>query len=432
MRNLKNSELWGQKLIAQIRSKFKTVNGNNPFVKPRTITLVDCLMSCFSIFSLKWPSLMKYQENIRQDTLVKNLKTLYGINNPPSDTYLRERLDDINPDEIAPAYKKIFSTLQRNKVLEKYQYLEGSYLISIDGTGQFSSEKVHCNNCCVKNHKDGRVTYYHQLLGAVLVHPDEKAVIPLCPEMIKKEDGANKNDCERNASKRLLARLRREHPHLKITVIEDGLASNGPHIKELERHKMNYILGAKKGDHPFLFDWVREAEIEEYEYQDKNGKNCHYKFVNGVPLNDAHFDLKVNFLDYTETLANGKKTRFTWVTNFTLNKANVSKIMKGGRARWKIENETFNTLKNQGYEFEHNYGHGKKNLCSIMSMMMMLSFLVDQAQLLCCRLYQKAKQERGGFKTLWEYMRIIMDLLNLDSWDQFYRYLSRELRVDTS
>ena len=104
-----------------------------------------------------------------------------------------------------------------------------------DGTGYFSSSRVHCKNCCEKHHKDGRVTYYHQMLGAVVVHPEQREVFPLAPEPIVKGDGATKNDCERNAAKRLLGDVRREHPHLKLIVVEDGLASNGPHIQLLKQ-----------------------------------------------------------------------------------------------------------------------------------------------------------------------------------------------------
>ena len=113
--------------------------------------------------------------------------------------------------------------------LSGFEWLEGRYLLSVDGTGHFSSSKVHCANCCEKRHKDGTTTYYHQSLCAVLVHPQRREVVPVA---IVKSDGQKKNDCERSAAKRLLTELRREHPHLAL-VVEDGLASNGPHIRLL-------------------------------------------------------------------------------------------------------------------------------------------------------------------------------------------------------
>ena len=101
--------------------------------------------------------------------------------------------------------------------------------------------------------------------------------------------------------------------------------------------------------------------------------------------------MKVNVLEYRVTTLKGKELNFSWVTNITLSKANVLKISKGGRARWKVENETFNTLKNLGYNLEHNYGHGKKYLSTILCMLMMIAFLIDQIQEICCAIYRRCR-----------------------------------------
>ena len=123
--------------------------------------------------------------------------------------------------------------------------LEDHYLIAIDGTGTRSSHKVKCEKCCVKEHRNGSKTYHHQMLGAAMIHPDHSVVLPLAPEPIRKEDGAKKNDCERNAAERLLDDLRREHPRLKAIIVEDALASNGPDITHLKNKGFRFILGAK-------------------------------------------------------------------------------------------------------------------------------------------------------------------------------------------
>ena len=146
----------------------------------------------------------------------------------PSDTCLRERLDQLTPQPLRRPFKRILAFLQRGKMLERYYYLGKHYLISLDGTGQYSSDKIHCKNCCEKHHRSGEVTYYHQMLVAAIVHPNERVVIPLAPEPIVKGDGATKNDCERNAAKRFLNDFRREHPHLKVIIVEDALAANYP------------------------------------------------------------------------------------------------------------------------------------------------------------------------------------------------------------
>ena len=387
-------------LIKTINNCFKKVK--DPSNRNGKISILDCLMSCFAIFSLKYPSLLSYEIEMKNSKSRTNLKKLYYIHNPPSDATMRERLDPLDPSLLRPAFKKVFSLIQRGKDLESYQYLEGHYLLSIDGTGHFSSKKVHCKNCCKKEHKNGTITYYHQMMGAVIVHPDKKPVIPLCPEPIQKNDGATKNGCERNASKRLLEDIRRERPHLKIMIVEDALAANAPHIRLIEKLSMKYIIGVKPKDHTYLFDWIKYSEKQEFEYTDDLEFHHKFSFVNNVPLNDSNSNLKINFLEYWETDKKGKIKHFTWITNVKITIDNLTSLMRGARARWRVENETFNTLKNQGYNFEHNYGHGNENLCSVMGILMILAFLVDQTQLLCCKLFQQARTATRTFYIFWK------------------------------
>ena len=334
-------------LLRELRSCFDRIEDN---ITHRGLTLTDCLMSGLAVFGLKYASLLRFDRDTRSNTLIRsNLKSLYGVKRAPSDTALRERLDTVDPQVLRQAFKRLFSVLQRGKGLEGFTYLDGHYLLSVDGTGYFSSSTVHCANCCEKHHRDGRTTYYHQILGAVLVHPEQREVFPLAPEPIVKEDGAKKNDCERNAAKRLLQDVRREHPHLKLLVVEDALASNGPHIELLKTLDMRFVLGVKPGDHKHLFEWVettaalQQSAVQTVEWTDEQDVRHYFRYCNGVPLNDANFELEVNFLDYWERRRNGKEQHFSWVTDLPIEASNVMQLMRAGRARWRIENETFNT-----------------------------------------------------------------------------------------
>ena len=256
-------------LLKRIRSQFTKIPET---AGPRSkIPLADCLMSGLAIFGLKIPSLLQFDEQSGLDRIKHNLKSLYGIEKAPSDTYVRERLDEVTFQLLRKPFNRVFAALQRQKVLERFEYYEKHYLISLDGTGCFSSHKVHCESCCVKNHKDGSKTYYHQMLGAVLVHPDEKTVIPLAPEPILKQDGHKKNDCERNAAKRLLEAIRREHPHLKMIIVEDALYANAPHIKLIKQLNMRYIIGVKPDDHTYLFEFINAVKMQEKEDRDSDG-----------------------------------------------------------------------------------------------------------------------------------------------------------------
>ena len=319
--------------------------------------------------------------------------------------------------------------------METFEYMDGCYLLSLDGTGYFSSGNIKSDACMIKkNKKTGKETYYQQMLGAAIVHPDFKEVIPLNPEMIIKQDGETKNDCERNAAKRFFEKLRKDHPRLPLIIIEDRLSSNAPHIKDLNSHNLNFILGAKPGDHKFLFSHVASAhadgKVTEIKYADsKDPKITHFfRFINNVPLNASNQDTLINFLEYQE-ITPKKTSTFTWVTNFTITPENVFKIMRGGRARWKIENETFNTLKNQGYHLEHNYGLGKKHLSENFGRLTMLAFLVDQVQQLCCALFFAIWKKYKSKRSLWEKIRIFFHSFLFNSMEDLYRALLIGIKI---
>jgi hypothetical protein len=402
-------------LFHLVRSGFATIP--DPRGEDVDIPLTDALMSAFAMFSLKAPSLLAFDKERAEG----NLHTIYGIERVPCDTHMREILDLISPKVLRPVFTNVFRQLQRGKALESMEFLDGHYLLALDGTGYFSSQTIHCASCLHKVHRNGAITYFHQMLGAAIIHPDLRAVIPLMPEPIVKQDGTAKNDCERNAAKRFIAKLRKDHPHLRFIVTEDSLSSNAPHIETLHAHGLRYILGVKDGDHAFLFEQVQAADqagrVTAYERHDRAAGVIHrFRFVNDLPLNASHPNVRVNFIEYWE-IGQNKVQHFSWVTDLRVSTRNVYHLMRGGRARWKIENETFNTLKNQGYNFEHNYGHGEQHLSVVFAMLMMLAFLVDQTQQLCCALFQAVWAKLGSKRLLWERMRAL-----------FYDYALQSMR----
>ena len=405
-------------LLKRIRAEFDQIKDHR--ASNVVISLSDVLMSAFAMFSLKDSSLLEFDGRREKDD---NLKRIYEIERVPSDTQMRTILDEVSPGAISPLFKDAFGQLERSKVLSEMVYYGKYYLLTLDGTGYFSSKKVHCDTCLEKkNRKTGQITYSHQLMGGAIVHPDFKEVFPLMPEAIIKQDGESKNDCERNAAKRFLLQVRRDYPDLPLIITEDGLSSNAPHIKALKAGNFRFILGVKEGDHAYLFNYVNAAG-QTTEYEERTGTILHrYRFINQVPLNESNQDVLVNFLEYWEI--NGDKVRhFSWITDFTLKKWNVGLIMRGGRARWKIENETFNTLKNQSYFFEHNYGHGKKNLSVNFAVLMMLAFLIDQIQQRAYSLFQAVLKKEGSRKRLGQHIRDLFYTLSFSSMEEIYRAL---------
>jgi hypothetical protein len=387
------------------------------------IALADALMAAFAMFSLKAPSLLAFDK----ERVEGNLHTIYGIARVPCDTHMREILDPVSPQWLRPVFKSVFRQLQRGKALEPMTFLDGHYLLALDGTEYFSSKTIHCASCLQRVHRNGAVTYAHQMLGAAIIHPDQRAVMPLMPEPIVNRDGTDKNDCERNAAKRFVAKLRQDHPHLKFIITEDSLSSNAPHIATLHDHDLRYILGVKEGDHGYLFQQVKVAEqagcVTSYERHDRAaGLVPRFRFINDLPLNASQAHVRVNFIESWE-IGDAKVQHFSWVTDVRVSTRNVYALMRGGRARWKIANETFNTLKNQGYHFEHTYGHGEQNLSVVFATLMMLAFLVDQTQQLCCALFRAVWTKLGSTRLLWERMRALFYSYALVSMRQLFEAL---------
>lgn len=424
-------------IIDKIHSSFEQATGKLHKPNPRQgrlskITDPDCLMSGLAIFSLKYPSLLQFEVD-RVDPnlhcLHHNLTSLYKIKNIPCDTYLRERLDDLPLDVIRPAFASLISTLQRGKVLEEWKFLDNKFLISLDGSGFFSSNEIHCNQCCEKVLHKGTdretITYQHQMLVGSIVSPLMKQVLPIAFEPIVKEDGQAKNDCERNCAKRWLKLFREDHQQMPVCIVADGLYSNAPFIKALRESRCSYILVAKEDDHKYMYDYFRAGsgeDIGEYSFKDK-AKNLDqfYRFMNDVPLNEANHDLKVNVLYYEEiNQKSGKKTKWLWVTDTRLTNGNVKSIMKAGRSRWKIENETFNTLKTSGYNFEHNYGHGYNGLSNLFAGLMLLAFTTDQILEATNRDYQRVRARCGSRRALFEKIRVRFEIFMIESFERLY------------
>jgi Transposase DDE domain len=418
--------LSGDDLFKSVRSFFAVVPDHR--AANTSYPLVDALMGCFSVFSLKSPSLLAHKHFMASKSMGNNFSTMYGVKQIPSDTQMRTILDKVEMTHLQNSLTKTLKLAQEAGLIDHYRYLDGDLIISIDGTCFFCSNSIQCDCCQVKNRKSG-IEYSHSMFAASIVHPDKKQVLPIAPEPITKQDGKSKNDHELRAAARLLQRLKKDHPDLKITIVADGLFSKGPLIKLVQQLGFNYIISAKPKDHKYLFECFEKKEffgivdealgakhpvIERVTIR-RGGVTHIFEFANDMPLNQKHHDLKVGFIKYWEVSKKGTQ-HFSWVTNHKITKENVFKLMKAARARWKIENETFNTLKNQGYHFEHNYGHGSKNLANNMAIIMMNAFLVDQIQEICCKIFQQIRDLGRTRRSMWESFRSYFVCIPFPSW----------------
>ena len=150
--------------------------------------------------------------------------------------------------------------------------------------------------------------------------------------------------------------------------------------------------------------------------------------MNNVPLN-GQGKVRCNFLYYEEHSPSGKVKRFSWVTSLDLHSNKVYRIMRGARARWKIENETFNTLKNQGYHFAHNYGHGKNHLCHVLALIMLSAFFIDQLLQTCNKLFQQIWKKAKTKVKMWRTMLSLFSTTRLKSFQDLWTKLADEYEI---
>lgn len=266
--------------------------------------LADVLKAAFAMFSLKSSSLLDFKKQTEPEE--NNLRLIYRIEGKvPCDNQMRVILDEMSPDYLRGQFPLVFSLLKKSGLVAEYRYWGKAVIVSIDGTEHFSSTKVHCNNCTQKKLRNGEVSYQHNALGAVLVHPEKPEVFVLDVEPIIKQDGAKKNDCERNAAKRLVENLAQSYPDLAAILVEDALYANAPHIRQIREKGYDYILNIKPDSHKSLFKQFEgrrnRGMVKELEQTDQTGVKHKFSWTNDLWLGETTTDIKVNVLMYEQT-----------------------------------------------------------------------------------------------------------------------------------
>ncbi len=387
-------------------------------------------MAGFSMFHLKDPSLLAYRESMPYRT--ENLKQIYELEEIPSDSGLRNCLDGVAPDLLKSVYKDLIEFASEEGMLTAKRVLGGQYLaVPFDATGYFSSTTTNCKHCLVKNHQNGETIYHHQAIGAVIAQPGAKNVFPIWAEAIQRQDGAVKNDCERNAAKRLIPTVREMLGDERIIALMDALYTDGPNILALQQAQMNFIITIKDG-YPLIQaeKQALDGTLSSHTWT-KDGKMCILQWANDLVLNGQYQHIRVNYLHYQEIKEDTGEIvyRNEWITDLDIIPEQLPELVMIARARWQIENETFNTLKNQGYHLEHNYGHGKQYLSTIFALLMLLAFFVDQV---ANHVDQNYKKARAMFKTnraFFNRIAQVFDLLPCMSMNSIYRFMCGEIKV---
>jgi hypothetical protein len=386
--------------------------------------LKDVCMGALAMFCYQDPSLLQFQKRTQAPLLAANLKNLWAIDSVPSDTQMRTVMDEIDSTEFESLFTVFFRLLQRGKHLEQYRVLGTYYLCVVDGGEYFSSDHIGCPSCLrrkVKKKQGDTLQFSHQIVQAAIVHPKLSPVIPLPPEAVRNTDGSEKQDCETNAAKRLLEKIKKAHPKLPLIIVGDGLYSKQPMIESTTSSNMHYVFTCKPDDHKTLTEWVDGLralnEVAHMTFTDAKGRTHVYEWACGVPLNGNKNSPLVNYFEYW--LKDGQSIGYhrSWVTDLPLDDECIEEMVRIARARWMIENEVFNTVKNHGYHIEHNYGHGVKNLSFNFFLLNMLAFFLHQIFELTDRTYQWLRKRMGSKKNLWDHLRILCFSIVFVDWD---------------
>jgi len=339
----------------------------------------------------------------------------------PTDNYIRQMLDPVCPEALQPCFDQVIEQLRERDGLKAFQRLAGRTPVALDGTEYFCSQKLSCPQCLTRKRANGKIEHYHAMLAAMIVAPGHYMVLPLMPEFITPQDGAEKQDCERNAAKRWLSAHHARIANLRPVYLGDDLFSCQPLAEAVLATGADFLFVAKKDSHKTLYEFIEGAPLgQRTVIERKPGKRCmtyRYRWIEAVPLRDGKDALNVNWLGVTITDEKGKVTYDgAFVTSLPITAKNVVDIAACARARWKIENESFNVLKNNGYNLAHNFGHGKKYLARTFAAMNLLAFAFHTACDCLETLWQQAREAVGARARFFQDLHTITAYVLFPSW----------------
>ena len=390
----------------------------------------DIAMAAFSIFHMLSPSFLHYQRIMDARLARNNCCSLYRMQRIPSDNHIRAQLDAVEPAALNAAFEIAPRLLlQHPNVHRNFQILDDRTLIAVDGTQFHSSYKIHCNQCSKRKHKTTGTEYHHNAAVAVLAAPKHKQILPLAVEFVTPQDGDKKQDCETKAVKRLL----RQHAgafdqRFKPVYLGDDLYACQPISQQiLEQPNSDFIFNCKPGSHQLIQQYLHGIELPQLKRRRKNKRNqfetFHFKWLCEVPIRDSKDALKVNWLSVQVSRRGKVVYRNDFITSLPVNANTVETIVQAARSRWRIENESFNTLKRKGYNLSHNFGHGKRGLTNTLFQLNLLAFAFHTISDFLCAPWQQARKYWVARYQFFENLRAISRLCYFDDWSTLLKTL---------
>ena len=391
-------------------------------------SMADIGAAAFSLFFMQSESFLAHQRTLEDGRGTSNCATLFGVSAIPTDNHIRSMLDPVPPSCLQPVFDQALTMMHDEGGLDTFRCLGDRLLIAIDGTEYFCSQKLGCPHCLTRKRSNGKTENYHSMLAATIVAPGSEMAFPLMPEFIARQDGMEKQDCERNAAKRWLATHGERLKSIGRPIyLGDDLFACQPIAEAIIAQGADFLFTAKLTSHKTLYGFMEGGTPLGRVETQKSGRKrltTRYRWFSGVPMRDAKDALTVNWIGVTVTDVTGKTIYENgFVTSLAVTEDNVAELVSCARARWKIENESFNVLKSNGYHLEHNFGHGQQNLAMLFAAMNMLAFAFHTVCDCLEKLWKNARTKKGSRKRFFEHVRVITTYLVFPNWKIFMETL---------
>ena len=284
-------------------------------------------------------------DDFNTDNCIKNLSKICNQNleELPYWETIQDVFMNIKTEELRNIQKYIVKALIRSKMFDKYRF-NGCFQLLFDGTGLSNHYYNLNNNCLKRKHKDGKISYYKYVLECKLVVGN--MVISFDSEFIENKEMLNekqKQDCETNAFKRMIKRIKKNYPKYKFIITGDSLYATAPIIKFCKKYHWYYVFNLK----PDRLKEINETFEDNINYQNETTHKNYY-----LSTNINYKENVLNVFKYIEN-KNNKTTTFRYITNLDIKDSNIKEIVCLGRNRWKIENEGFYNQKHRTFNISH-------------------------------------------------------------------------------
>ncbi len=383
----------GQQIVCQIN---KTISHYFPdliermqalpdYRKRKHYVIAELITGCISMFLFKEGSRNAMNNDRKEAKFRKNYQRIFKLRLPQMDA-VDDLMAILKEEELEQLKAALVATLIEQHVFRKFKFLGKKYNITVDGTGIASYHKRHCEACLTKTSKNGKITYFHNVMEAKLVTSNGFS-ISIATEWISNEGKSeyDKQDCELNAFKRLAGKIKHYFPRLPILITADGLYPNQSFFNICLQNEWDFIVTLQDQSLKTLQEEISllkriAAKQTQVFHSDKTTRTtCKYSYLNELEYKE--FSLSwVECIETTVNIKSGKTTeiRFVHLSNLKLNDATAVAVSDEGRLRWKIENEGFNTQKNGGYGLEHKYSRTNFNAMKNYYQCLQIAHIINQ------------------------------------------------------